>query len=236
MDNLKVDIYPNEKSPKIFNNKYLEFLTRAHPSVVNVIITSLGVGYYYFYHNDNLVQVIGGFFLGVFVWTLAEYLMHRFLYHKIKDASFNSGVQYLFHGVHHKYPTDEARLVLPPVPSLLIASLFFGFFYLIMGSFAFVFASGFLIAYLGYMNIHYRIHKSSPSRRFNFWWVHHNTHHYEQHDRAFGVSSPLWDYVFGTMPKKGRRTVYVKTPDQNDDCKTIDNSKNKSRSLEVNGF
>lgn len=215
MANLKIEIYPNKKSPKLFKNKYLEFLTRTHPIVVNVmyiILTLAGLTYYYLYHNDNILFIVGGFFLGVFAWTLAEYLMHRFLYHKIKDASFNSGIQYIFHGVHHKYPTDESRLVLPVVPSLLIASIFFTLFYLLMGSFAFVFASGFLIAYISYMNIHYNIHKTSPSKMYRFWWTHHNTHHYEQHDRAFGVSSPLWDYVFGTMPEKDRRTIKIETP------------------------
>lgn len=212
MDNLKIEVYPNTKSPKLFKNKYLEFLTRTQPIVVNVmylILTLAGLAYYYLYHNSNILYIVGGFFLGVFAWTLAEYLMHRFLYHKIKDASFNSGIQYMFHGVHHKYPTDESRLVLPVVPSLLIASVFFSLFYFIMGAFAFVFASGFLIGYISYMNIHYNIHKSSPSKMFMFWWAHHNTHHYEQHDRAFGVSSPLWDYVFGTMPEKDRRTIEI---------------------------
>ena len=217
MDNLKIEIYPNKKSPKLFKNKYLEFLTRTHPMVVNVmyiILTLSGLVYYYHYHNSNTLLIIGGFFLGVFAWTFAEYVMHRFLYHKIKDASFDSGFQYMFHGVHHKYPTDESRLVLPVVPSLLIASVFFGLFYAIMGAFAFVFASGFLIAYIAYMNIHYNIHKTSPSKRYRFWWAHHNTHHYEQHDRAFGVSSPLWDYVFGTMPEKDRRTIEIETPEE----------------------
>lgn len=219
MDNLKIEVYPNKKSPKLFKNKYLEFLTSSHPLVVDVmyiILTSIGVGYYYVNYNNNILFIAGGFFLGVLSWTFVEYLMHRFLYHKIKDATFNSGFQYLFHGVHHKYPTDESRLVLPVVPSLLIASLFFGLFYLIMGAFAFVFASGFLIGYITYMNIHYIIHKSSPSHRFRFWWVHHNTHHYEQHDRAFGVTSPIWDYIFATMPEKNRRTIEIKTPEKED--------------------
>ena len=83
-----------------------------------------------------------------------------------------------------------------------------------MGSFALVFTSGFIIAYISYMNIHYNIHKTTPSKRFMFWWAHHNTHHYEQHDRAFGVSSPLWDYVFGTMPEDDRRTIEIKTPEE----------------------
>lgn len=219
MDNLKIEVYPNKKSPKLFKNKYLEFLTKTHPLAINIlyiIIATIGIGFYYTYHNNNIFYIIAGFFLGVFSWTLTEYLMHRFLYHKIKDASFNSGVQYLFHGIHHKYPTDESRLVLPIIPSLLIASFFFGLFYLIMGSFSYVFSSGFLIAYISYMNIHYNIHKSSPSRMFSFWWAHHNTHHYEQHDRAFGVSSPLWDYIFGTMPEKDRRTIQIQTPENLD--------------------
>lgn len=214
MSQYKTTVYPNDKSPKLFKNKILEYLTKTHPLIIDgmyVLITSWMI-----YHYTQIVayyhwwKILLSFALGVFAWTFAEYILHRFLYHKIKDASYNSGIQYLFHGIHHEYPNDQERLVLPPIPSLILAGLFFALFYLLMGVNAFIFSPGFIIGYCMYMTIHYIVHKVHPPKRFNFWWKHHNIHHYQQHDRAFGVSSSLWDRVFFTMPENNRRTITIK--------------------------
>ena len=142
--------------------------------------------------------------------------MHRFLYHKIEDATYNTGIQYLFHGIHHEYPNDPTRLVLPWIPSLGIASIFFGIFYLIFREQAFVLAPGFVLGYCAYMTVHFTVHKVDPPKRFNFWWTYHNIHHFQQHDRAFGVTSPIWDYVFRTYPEKDRKTVTIKVAKKED--------------------
>lgn len=208
----EVNIYPNGKSPKLFKNRFFEKLTKTHPLVILVMYFILGFFLLRYYHIDVNISwgnLLGLFMLGLLSWTLAEYLMHRFLYHRIGDASFSSGIHYVFHGIHHEYPNDEDRLILPPVPSLIIASVFFLIFYLLMADKAFAFAPGFLIGYVLYMMVHYTIHKVPMPKKFNFWWKHHNIHHFQQHDRAFGVSTPLWDYVFRTMPEKNRKTVKI---------------------------
>lgn len=213
MEKIEVNVYPDSESPKLFKNKYLEFLTKSHPLLIDAMYITFSyflISYFYNNHSSSAGLIIGLFLGGFFSWSLAEYFMHRFLYHKIEDATYNTGIQYLFHGIHHEYPNDKSRLVLPVIPSLAIASIFFGIFYLIMGKYAFVFSPGFVIGYMAYMTVHYTVHKVAPPRRFNFWWTFHNIHHYQQHDRAFGVTSPLWDIVFGTMPEKGRKTVDVK--------------------------
>ncbi|MDE0470592.1 MAG: sterol desaturase family protein, partial [Ekhidna sp.] len=71
------------------------------------------------------------------------------------------------------------------------------------GNLVFGFLPGFLIGYASYLWVHYMVHAFQPPK--NFWrtlWVHHGIHHYKQPHRAFGVSSPLWDLIFRTMPKK----------------------------------
>jgi sterol desaturase/sphingolipid hydroxylase (fatty acid hydroxylase superfamily) len=78
-----------------------------------------------------------------------------------------------------------------------------------MGKYAFTFGSGFLMGYCAYMTLHYILHKVPVPKRFNWWWNFHNIHHYQQHDRAFGVTSPLWDIIFRTMPEENRRTVEI---------------------------
>lgn len=213
MKKIEVNVYPETESPKLFKNKFLEFLTKTHPIAIDgmyLVLSYFLIAHFYEHHSSSIKEITGLFFVGFLSWSLAEYLMHRFLYHKIEDATYNTGIQYLFHGIHHEYPNDKTRLVLPVIPSLAIAATFFGSFYLIMGKYAFVFGPGFLIGYCAYMTVHYTIHKVAPPKHFNFWWRHHNIHHFQQHDRAFGVTSPLWDIVFGTMPEKGRKTVDVK--------------------------
>jgi sterol desaturase/sphingolipid hydroxylase (fatty acid hydroxylase superfamily) len=213
MEPYKVRIYPDIKSPKLFKNRVLEALTWTHPLVITGMYVALGAYMIWLFNALNphvgAAKISGIVAAAFFSWTLAEYFMHRFLYHKLHDATFSTGFQYVFHGIHHEYPNDEERLVLPPVPSILIAAVFFGFFYLIMGQWALVFGTGFLWGYLAYMLVHVSVHKFDPPKRFNFWWRHHNIHHFQQHDRAFGVTTSIWDRVFGTMPEPQRKTVEI---------------------------
>jgi len=214
----KAVIRINEEQPPIFKNKFLEKLTYTSPSVVIILyglLTVLAIRFYMLQLDQNatVFSVVTLYFAGFLSWTLGEYILHRFVYHDFRDASYTKRFHYIFHGIHHEYPSDTKRLVLPPLPGLTIAGILFGLFYLIFwlatgsGNVAFVFAPGFVNGYLAYMLVHYTVHKVPSPKKFNFWWRHHNIHHFQQHDRAFGVTSPLWDIVFRTMPEKGRKTV-----------------------------
>lgn len=212
MEKYKAKIYPKQDSPRLFQNKVLEFLTKTHPLTIDAMYILLGAFFIHFYYQNfsqNLVQIVLIFIVGFFTWTFFEYMMHRFLYHDLKDASYSNKFNYLFHGIHHEYPSDQSRVVLPVLPSLLFATIFFGLFYLILGKHAFVFSAGFLIGYISYMTIHYAVHRFPAPKRFSFWWTFHNIHHYQQHDRAFGVTNPFWDMLFGTMPEKNRKTIEI---------------------------
>ncbi|WP_370086925.1 sterol desaturase family protein [Ekhidna sp.] len=206
-------IYPNQKAPSLFRSKILNALTWSHPALIftmYLLLSAVAVFIYYSEFNARIDLIIIYFLSGLFSWTFAEYLLHRFIYHKIKDASYDTGFHYMFHGIHHAYPNDKSKTVLPPVPSLVIAGFFFCLFYVILGHEALIFSPGFVIGYSVYMWIHTMIHRLPVPSRFNFWWKHHNIHHYQQHDRAFGVSTPLWDIIFRTMPKEGRKTTVCK--------------------------
>lgn len=219
MNLYKVRIYPNTKSPRLFTNKFLELLTRTHPLIITTMYLSVGALLIWYFvelrPEVSALSIAGIVITGYFSWTLAEYMMHRFLYHKSSDGSYNSRFKYMFHGIHHEYPNDHERLVLPPVPSLIIAGLFLGFFYVLMGSWALVFATGFVWGYLSYMNVHYIIHRFQAPKHFHFWWTHHAIHHFQQHDRAYGVTTSIWDRVFGTMPEPNRKTVEIEVMKNN---------------------
>lgn len=60
-----------------------------------------------------------------------------------------------------------------------------------------------MLGYAIYLFIHYVVHARKPPKNFlKYLWTHHSLHHYVFEDRAFGVSSPLWDIIFKTMPPK----------------------------------
>ena len=109
-------------------------------------------------------------------------------------------ITYLLHGNHHHYPRDRARLFMPPLPSLIISSAIFGILYLFLGKYALIFFPGFLLGYLLYGTMHYAIHAWNPPFKWlKPLWRNHHLHHYKDENHGFGVSSTLWDHVFGTM-------------------------------------
>lgn len=144
------------------------------------------------------------FFLGTLTWTLLEYSLHRGVFHwKPNLQSYNQiTLHFLLHGLHHKTPMDGDRLVFPPTPALLIV----GFFYIIYKALLpypvfCCFASGKLFGYICYDMTHYYLHHGSPrpSTNFHFRKVYHHNHHFKDFDAGYGISTVIWDYVFGTV-------------------------------------
>jgi sterol desaturase/sphingolipid hydroxylase (fatty acid hydroxylase superfamily) len=119
------------------------------------------------------------------------------------NSEIKKRIQYNMHGIHHEFPKDKGRLAMPPILSIILAVLFFGIFYLLMDTGVFGFLPGMLTGYASYLLVHYIVHIYSPPKNFfKYLWINHSIHHYKNNKVAFGVSSPLWDYVFNTIPTK----------------------------------
>ncbi|NCW88082.1 MAG: hypothetical protein EBV71_04255 [Chitinophagia bacterium] len=89
---------------------------------------------------------------------------------------------------------------MPPLPSLLIASILFFLTLLLIGNYVYMFFPGFILGYLLYGSMHYAIHAWNPPFKWmKPLWRNHHLHHYKSEHQGFGVSSTLWDHVFGTM-------------------------------------
>jgi 4-hydroxysphinganine ceramide fatty acyl 2-hydroxylase len=196
----------NNGSAKMFDHPVLERLTRTHISLP--ITMFLGVGAFCLHRGKNgtdipLLTGLLLILLGFLAFTLVEYLMHRYFYHMEPDAKWKDRIQYTIHGVHHDFPKDKERLAMPPFISGLYAVLLYLLFDFIMGKYSLYFLPGFLVGYALYLGVHYMVHAYKPPKNFlKFLWINHGIHHYKDPDVAFGVSVPLWDYIFGTMPKK----------------------------------
>ena len=153
-------------------------------------------------HTLHLVAVIGWCGGGLFTWTFTEYLMHRFILHHEPGSRLGRRLLYLSHGYHHDFPVDLDHLVVSPLASVPIAALFYLAFAAALGtSRAGPLFAGFALGYVCYDGLHYAIHHPSLSR---FRLVRrlkrrHYRHHYGDESIEFGVTSPLWDFIFRTL-------------------------------------
>ncbi|HMG15919.1 MAG TPA: sterol desaturase family protein [Saprospiraceae bacterium] len=190
-----------KETPRLFANNILDALSRVHP--VTPLILYLPVIAYLIYKsyitNISLVSGILLFLLGCFIWTINEYLLHRFVFHFISPNPFIQKLHFILHGVHHDYPNDPKRLVMPPSASIPLAILFYYFYSLFLKGNIFPFYAGFLIGYLAYDMSHYLIHHSNfKNSYFRLIKDRHMKHHYLDQKTQYGVTSSIWDNVFGT--------------------------------------
>jgi 4-hydroxysphinganine ceramide fatty acyl 2-hydroxylase len=202
----RLDRPDNTGSARIFQNPILERLSRTH-ILIPIVLFFLISSFCLFYAITTTPIKIGLGMLvllaGIFAFTFVEYMMHKHFFHMEPDTPVKDKLQYSVHGVHHDYPRDKDRLAMPPFISIAYVLIFYGVFTLIMGQYALFFLPGFLMGYSAYLGVHYIVHAYQPPKNFlKILWVNHAVHHYKDPDVAFGVSSPLWDYILGTMPKK----------------------------------
>lgn len=197
---------------RLFKSNFLEFFS--HISPVTITIIWLPVALFFLIRSIVLapagkfpVYIPLGFILGLFLWTLTEYTLHRFLFHFPAKSEKMQRIIFLFHGVHHAQPQCKTRLVMPPVVALPLAAILFGIYYLIIGvilrapQWVGPVFSGSIIGYIIYDLTHYATHHFAMRKGYGkFIKRYHMQHHYKTPDARFGVSSPLWDYVFKTKP------------------------------------
>lgn len=196
----------NSGKGRIFQSNFLEVFTRTGP-VISFFTYGGLISFYLFlsWHNEvaTFWKSLPVYLFGVVLWTLVEYVMHRYVFHFINESKLVQRFHYTFHGVHHEYPRDEERVFMPPVPGILISSMYFGLFFLLAGKYAFLLTAGLITGYSIYSYIHWGIHKFNAPKVLQPLWTHHLVHHYQQPDKAFGVTNRFWDRVFGTMPNLG---------------------------------
>jgi sterol desaturase/sphingolipid hydroxylase (fatty acid hydroxylase superfamily) len=134
------------------------------------------------------------------LWTLVEYLIHRFAYH-------HAPVLTSLHDAHHRAPTAFVG-----VPSFFSSGLILVVCYLPLRGVAPIFASGFtsgmMLGYAAYMFVHHATHHLDiqPGDWLYEARLRHMGHHYRE-GVNFGVSVGFWDRVFGTLAKRRERVA-----------------------------
>ncbi|MFT4062892.1 MAG: sterol desaturase family protein [Edaphocola sp.] len=196
------------ESVRLFRSAFLEFFSRVHwtvPMFLYLPVVLLFAGLAVFREHTPFWVFVAMYAAGLVAWTAFEYVLHRWVFHFVPKAQWALRLHFIFHGVHHDYPNDMKRLVMPPSVSIPLAvGMYFVFRALMPPVYLYPFFSAFVLGYVFYDTVHYALH------HFNFKgnvWAelkrHHMLHHYSDASKGFGVSSELWDQVLRSgFPKK----------------------------------
>ena len=124
---------------RLFKSDFLEFFTHIHPVVVLLLFVPVVVFFLARALSAGTTQapvsaVLVAYAAGILVWSLSEYLLHRFVFHYEPAQPWLQRVWYLIHGVHHEQPQCKTRLVMPPILSIPLAFFFYGLFRVVVGT------------------------------------------------------------------------------------------------------
>lgn len=182
------------KSPRLFDNPVLEALTRCHPSVPFIIFTPVVLFFLYraIVINETPLWLIPVICLSALIfWSSLEYFIHRYILHFKPTSQFGKKLVYAAHGVHHDYPNDKTRLVLPPSITIPGAFMFYGIFYLILGpNYVDAFSAGLVACYLFYDFNHFAAHNLNINNPFSRKMKkHHLKHHFKDATKGYGFTT-----------------------------------------------
>jgi len=198
---------PLDASPRLFESDLLDRLSRVHHLTPVIVYTPIFLGLLFYSLTQNGAgAVLSGLVVGYVAWTLTEYFGHRYLFHTVFPLPFGLGprFQFLIHGVHHIYPNDPLRLVMPPLLSAPIMLIALTVIRTLFGAtFAWPVLAGFMAGYVIYDCVHYWTHHGRPTSDFGKLVKRlHMLHHFRDAEKGFGVHAIWWDYVFGTAYQK----------------------------------
>ncbi|KAI9797333.1 MAG: fatty acid alpha-hydroxylase [Piccolia ochrophora] len=197
--------YPGGASAPLFGN-FLEPLSKTPWWVVPLVwLPPMTYGTYISKEGLSSWSLLALFWLiGLAVWTVIEYGLHRGLFHADKylpDNRVGTTLHFLLHGIHHYLPMDKLRLVMPPTLFIVLATPFWKIAHLIFfwnwhaGTAAYC---GGIFGYICYDLTHYFLHHRTLPSYYRELKKYHLQHHFADYENGFGVTSRFWDRVFGT--------------------------------------
>lgn len=198
---------PSPGHPTMFDSLVLERLTSAPWYTVPLIWLPVAMALAWVSHTSHDVSIpllMVLFTIGVLVWQLFEYSVHRWLFHFVPTDAASVRLHFLLHGHHHKYPMDFDRLVFPPAPAAAVASLWYVVVTAILPQgIAYGLLAGGIVGYVLYDTTHWALHSGAftPAMLDRKLKSAHMRHHYQDATSNFGISSRLYDSLFGTLAK-----------------------------------
>jgi sterol desaturase/sphingolipid hydroxylase (fatty acid hydroxylase superfamily) len=151
---------------------------------------------------DGLPEWLLFFAVAVTLWTLIEYLLHRYGLHHIPYIKE-------MHDYHH---ADERAMVGTPLWFSLLGHIGAGFlpaWWLFGFANASAVSCGLMLGYLWYIGVHHAVHHWHPRHGSYLYALkrRHALHHHFDDTGNFGVSSGFWDVVFNTVLERARKAA-----------------------------
>jgi sterol desaturase/sphingolipid hydroxylase (fatty acid hydroxylase superfamily) len=186
---------------QVYKNTFLEkWFAQAHPITPGIWFGWIVVyGLYVGFTTLPWWQAILAFAGGALITTLIEYGLHRFIFHKEPRNQKERLQHFILHGYHHEFPNDPMRLVLPPIGIWPVALVVGVIYYFVFGAYFWTVLGGTAIGYIAYDWTHYYTHHANPKTGLGKWIKkYHMAHHFDSPGHRYGITSPLWDFVFRT--------------------------------------
>jgi 4-hydroxysphinganine ceramide fatty acyl 2-hydroxylase len=148
------------------------------------------------------LRLAGSFALGVLTWSFLEYVIHRWVGHDKRFRKSLFGGEHVRHHIEGNYfaPTWKKGIIAVVVAALLspLAAWALG------AGHGLAYVAGLMLSYGAYEVLHRREHTHPGLGAYGRWARrHHFYHHFEDAKVNHGVTSPLWDFVFGTYRRPG---------------------------------
>ncbi|TDZ28634.1 Ceramide very long chain fatty acid hydroxylase SCS7 [Colletotrichum spinosum] len=197
--------YKGGESAPLFGN-FLEPLSKTPWWVVPLVwLPPVAYGTYLAREGmDSTFQEICYWMFGFVLWSLIEYILHRFLFHLDKwlpDNRVGITAHFLLHGIHHYLPMDKYRLVMPPTLFVVLATPFYKLAHAVFSyswhAATAVYCGG-IFGYICYDLTHYFLHHQNLPLWYKELKKYHLQHHFLDYELGFGVTSRFWDSIFGT--------------------------------------
>ena len=198
---------PFDRHIRLFRNDLMERMTLISPvTLVVAWVPMLALAVYASWGVADILASVGLVMVGLLIWSLFEYAMHRFLFHMKLASELGRSFIFLTHGNHHTQPNDPLRNIMPPFVSIGISSTVWLILWLLAGSAGSVIFLGFGIGYVTYDVVHYTCHQI-PLRHGLLGRLrrHHIRHHHSREEGNYAITAIFWDRVFGTEVVGKRR-------------------------------
>lgn len=175
-----------------------------HPIIPTVLFGALAATFIWLaqkQHPLSLWGILGGLLGGLFLWTLIEYALHRFVFHFTPKREPWRTLFSSLHLDHHRDTQDPGLIIAPPVVALSDSLIIFGILYLLTwnGPLALLLLAGIDLGYIFYEWVHYGVHQFNwNGGLWGYYKRYHFHHHFQKPAEGYGVTSPLWDLLLKT--------------------------------------
>ncbi len=143
--------------------------------------------------------------VGAASWTATEYGLHRFAMHEMRGRG-PASAEHLEHHADVTYYAPASKKIASAAAAAAVA---YPVAAAVAGRrWATAFTAGLIAAYFGYEVAHRRTHTHPPRNRYGRWARrNHMHHHFGAPSRNFGVTTLVWDRIWGTYDEPGVVTV-----------------------------